>query len=59
MKLVVVFLTLTCVLVLYLIKLNNGQRKELLIYQYKTLQRPLADVVRVEALKSSYITAAA
>ncbi|ABY47737.1 hypothetical protein HaGV_gp046 [Helicoverpa armigera granulovirus] len=51
MKLVVVFITLTCVVVLYLLKLNNGQRTELLVYQYKTLQRPLVGAVAVDALK--------
>ncbi|ACH69398.1 hypothetical protein D1Q00_gp042 [Trichoplusia ni granulovirus LBIV-12] len=52
MKLVVVFITLTCVVALYLLKLNNGQRTEQLVYQYKTLQRPLVDAVHIDALKN-------
>ncbi|AKR17421.1 hypothetical protein [Mocis latipes granulovirus] len=53
MKLVVVFVTLTCALVLYLLKLNHGQRTEILVYQYKTLQRPLVNAVNVKSLKNT------
>ncbi|AJK91701.1 ORF040 [Spodoptera frugiperda granulovirus] len=52
MKLVVVFLTLTCVLTLYLLKLNDGQRRTQLVYQYKTIQPLLTPHVHIDALKT-------
>ncbi|ABQ51986.1 hypothetical protein SlGVgp043 [Spodoptera litura granulovirus] len=44
-------LTICCVLVLYFLKLNRGQEKLLIAYQYKFIPDSLSDYVTVHSLK--------